>query len=89
MRACVQVSGVTQERALELLSMADFNVNRAAEFHFTHPPDEGPSDDNVSLPLVELLDSGDASSSVCSFKVSVALHTHPYILKSTAYCWNL
>lgn len=35
----VAVSGVTQERALELLSMADFDVNRAAEFHFAHGSD--------------------------------------------------
>ena len=37
----VGVSGVSQKRASELLMMADFDVNRAAEFHFTPTAEEG------------------------------------------------
>jgi hypothetical protein len=33
------VSGVSEKRALELLLMADFDLNRAAEYQFTHPED--------------------------------------------------
>ena len=39
-RELVSVSGVSITRASELLGMADFDVNRAAEFHFTHPEPE-------------------------------------------------
>eukprot|EP01048_Picozoa_sp_COSAG05_P021393 COSAG05_NODE_3923_length_1773_cov_0.903226_1_plen_389_part_10 len=64
----VAVSGVSSARALELLGMADFDVNRAAEFHFTHPSGEEDASaeaapaaapvgtaEEVPLPLVQLL----------------------------------
>jgi hypothetical protein len=63
----VAVSGVTEARALELLSMADFDINRAAEFHFKTQasapmaaPDGGQSDQNL-LPAVQLFDATDTS----------------------------
>ena len=35
----VGVTGASEKRAAELLLMADFDINRAAEYHFTHPED--------------------------------------------------
>ena len=35
----VGVTGASEKRAVELLLMADFDINRAAEYHFTHPED--------------------------------------------------
>ena len=67
----VAVSGVTEARALELLSMADFDVNRAAEFHFkteaSAPTDvaltalDGGQSDQDVLPSIQLFDSTDKS----------------------------
>eukprot|EP01045_Picozoa_sp_COSAG04_P016018 COSAG04_NODE_1307_length_7295_cov_1.983185_3_plen_415_part_00 len=54
----VGVTGASEKRAAELLLMADFDINRSAEYHFTHPEDvqeagdderEGPQRHAVAL----------------------------------------